>query len=737
MEAIAAIAQMVREAEAHAETMSKDRIRAEEYYRGEMKDLTVRANHSKMVKPVVREHIKKVLPSLVRTILGSDRVVEYLPAGPDDEAMAEQATNYVNIVCIADAGIYRTIENAIHDALKLRNGIVKWWWDERTDVKISKHTGLDDAAFGALAGDDSVEVLEHSERAEITDAGPMTVHDLKIRRKVPRGVLRTSAVSRENFLIHPDAISLQDSSIVGEVCKMTRSDLVAMGHDRGLVDGLPTADGDDAEAMARRDSAGGSREAHAANEQIDYYDLYVRFDKDDDGIAELRHMVFAGGLTEANLLIDEECDDIQLCDIKVMANAHQWEGISLHDDLNDLQRAQTSIFRETLDNIYWINKAQPIIQEGVIVDEGAVYNPEFGLPITVRRGTDVRAAVGYDPKPFVAGTSFQMMEYLDGEASDRTGISDASSGLAPDALQNMTAKGAAMIEQSGIGQTELMARTIAEGLRVFFRGILRLTIRHQDKARTVRMAGEWVDIDPRHWNADMDCVVNTGLGSGTRERDMAAMQMVMGLHAQTFQAFGTDNPFVTPEQAYNAMSRFIEAAGLKTPDMYLTKPDPAEMKAKMEAAAQQPSPDQVKAQAQMQIEQVKVQAQGQLKQMELAADMQMADKDKEVQANKELAQLEADKAIEAERRATDIQLKQMDIDWQREKLVIEQSAALAPAGMAMDETGQPVNPTMDLMKQTQALLMLVSQQIANNSGPKRVVRDAMGEVIGLETMKVN
>lgn len=737
MDAIAAIAHMVREAESHAETMSKDRIQAEEYYRSVMKDVPARKGHSSMIKPVMREHIKKVLPSLVRTILGSDRVVEYMPAGPNDEAGAKQATNYVNIVAMTEADIRRTIENGIHDALKVRNGILKWWWDEKTEVKVSRHTGLDDVALGVLAGDEAVEVLEHTERQEVTAEGPVTLHDLKIKRRITSGKLRTSAVARENFLIHPDAIALADSSIVGEKCQMTRSDLVAMGHDKDKVYALGVAGTDDAEDFARRDEVRNSYEAHPANEPIDYYDLYVRFDKDDDGIAELRHMVFAGGLTEKHLLLDDECDEVQLCDLKVMANAHQWEGISLYDDLNDLQRAETVILRETLDNIYWINKAQPVFQEGTISNEEAVFNPEFGLPITVKRGTDVRAAMGYDPKPFVAGTSFTMLEYLDKEASDRTGISDASSGLAPDALQNMTAKGAAMIEQGGIGQAELMARTLAEGLRVFFRGILRVIIRHQDKARTTRMAGEWVDIDPRHWNADMDCVVNTGLGSGTRERDMAAMQMVMGLHAQTFQAFGVDNPFVTPEQAYNAMARFIEAAGLKTPDMYLTKPDPEAIAAKQAEAAKKPTPEQEKMQAQMQIEAAKLQAQGQLKQLELQADMQMADKDKEVQANKELAQLEADKAIEAERRATDIQLKQMDIDWQREKLVIEQSAALAPAGMGMDATGQPVNPMMDLMKQTQALLMVVSQQIQASNAPKRVVKDAMGEIIGLEPVTVN
>jgi len=39
------------------------------------------------------------------------------------------------------------------------------------------------------------------------------------------------------------------------------------------------------------------------------------------------------------------------------------------------------------------------------------------------------------------------------EATDRTGISDASSGMAPDALQNMTAKATALVEQAGSRET--------------------------------------------------------------------------------------------------------------------------------------------------------------------------------------------------------------------------------------------------------------------------------------------
>lgn len=659
MDAIATIAQMVREAEAHADSMSKDRVRATEYYRGEMTDTPSQPNRSAMVKRLVRAQIKKVLPSLSRTILGSDQVTEYMPVGPGDEEGAQQATDYVNFVVVPEANIRAAVEDVLHDALLLRNGILKWWWDERQEARISRHSGLDDQSFALLAGDPEVEVLEHSQGADFIDGQPVATHDLKIRRTTRKGRVCVAAVARENFLIHPDALDLDASPIVGERTEISRSALVAMGYDRDTVYSFGPSSYDDAEEDLRRDATEAADGLHAANVMVDYYDLYVRFDRDGDGIAELRHMCFAGGLTQKNLLLDEECDEVQYCDVKIMSQPHQWEGISLFDDLADLQRAQTVLLRQTLDNLYWVNGAQPIIQDGMILNQEAVFSPEFGLPIRVRPGADPRTAISYDVKPFVADKSFGMLSYMDDEATERTGVSDASAGLAPDALQNMTAKASAMIEQAGIGQTELMARTAAEGLRRFFRGILRLIVRHQDIPRTVRLRGEWAAFDPRHWNAEMDCAVNTGLGSGTRERDMAMMQMVIGLHERLLGAFGPDNPFVKPEQLYNALAKFVEAAGLRTPALYFTAPNPQEVQAKLEASRSQPSPEQVKAQTEIQIKQAEIQAQAQIEQQKMQA-----------QANKELAQMQADLRVREADRETQLMIEDKRIAWEREKLML-------------------------------------------------------------------
>ena len=145
----------------------------------------------------------------------------------------------------------------------------------------------------------------------------------------------------------------------------------------------------------------------------------------------------------------------------------------------------------------------------------------------------------------------------------------------------------------------------------------------------------WVTFDPRTWNADMDCTVNTGLGAGTRERDMLMMQVVTGMQEKLLAAFGpSNNLYVKPEQLYNGIAKTVEASGLKSVDQYFSNPTPEEVQAYAQAKAQQPSPEQEKTQGALQIEQAKGQTQ-----------LALADKKMQVEANKEREQRDADIVI--------------------------------------------------------------------------------------------
>lgn len=675
MTSIATVADMIREAEKHADDTAQDRLDALEYYQGEMRDLPADIGRSSVSTRDVRAHLKKAMPSIVRTILGSDEVVEYLPVNEGDEEGAEQAGDFINFVVFPEANGRKAVMDAIHDALLLKNGILRWWYDERQAVKFSRHSGLTEDELNALAMEDGVEIVDVSEGVEQIDTpqGAMQIqtYDAKIKRVFTDRKYRIAAVPRERFLIHPDATTLDDSLLTGERMELRRGDLVSMGYDREMVMGLAISGDEDTEEDIRRDVVLDAQEADPANEEIDYYEVFVRVDMDGDGIAELRRMCFAGALHKDNLLVDEEVDEVQFADLTAMFQPHQWEGLSLADDLADLQRVKTALLRQSLDNIYWQNNLQPIVDIRAVQNPDAVLNPKFGQPIILNDGRDVRTAVQFSQVPFVASQSFAMLEYMDQEAQDRTGVTDASAGLAPDALQNMTAKASAMIEQAGIGQTEMMVRNLADGLRRLFRGLLRLVIRHQDKPRTVRLRGEWVTFDPAHWNADMDATVNVGLGAGTRERDMQVMQFVMGLQEKLIAAFGPDNPYVKPDQLYNALAKVVESAGLKTPSLFFTEPDPQEIAQKMQAAANQPNPEAEKVKAEMALKQADMQGKMQLEQ----AKMQAAQAKERAQMEADLVvrekEIQAESIRQREALASEAALQEQRLSFEREKFAAQ------------------------------------------------------------------
>jgi hypothetical protein len=432
--------------------------------------------------------------------------------------------------------------------------------------------------------------------------------------------------------------------------------------------------------------------------------------------------------------MNEESDKAPYAILVCERRPHQWEGTSIADDTMEIQQIKTVLLRNTMDNIYAQNDMQPVYQEGAITDLDALFNPAFGKPISVRPGVSARDALNYNIVPFVAPATFEMLGYLDEELTDRTGISEASSGMAPDALQNMTAKASSMVEAAGIGQTELIVKTLAKGLAQFFKGLLHATIKHQDMPRTVRLRGKWVQVDPRQWNASMDVKINTGLGAGTRERDMVMMTMVTNIQEKMLAGLGPDNPFVKPDNVYNAISKLIEAAGLKTPSLYITEPDPEEVQAKLEAAQNQPDPEAQKAEAQMAIEQAKLEGSMQLKQLEMQAnrDKEMAQMQADLEVEKAKLQsetearrqeLEADAVkaqlnaeLEREKIAAEIQIKREEMQFQAEVEALKLEAQAKQA--AAQEGGTP-----DISQIVEAI-----RQTANRS----LIRDEFGEIVGSE-----
>ncbi len=492
--------------------ISDERATALRYYLGEPFG-DERDGRSKVVSRDVADTVEWILPGLLRVFAAGDETVRFEPVGMEDEPFAEQARDYVNHVFNADNNGFLILYTWFKDALIQKNGIVKYWWEETETADIETYSGLEEAELIHLLSDPDVEVIEHSEDAgsQYTQTGADDVvvahpalsgvaarHDVKIRRRKVKGRVRIEPVPPEEFLIARRARSLEDADFVGHRVYKTRSELVAAGYAKRLVETLPTYhDVDDTEEALARWEDDEFRTVGSLDpmmQTIEIIEAYVHVDADGDGIAELLKVTLAGG--EGGRLLDKEpVDAIPFAALCPVPMPHKFFGLSVADLVMDLQRIKSVLWRQMLDNLYLTNNPQREVVMSKLEKGGLddLLNSKVGGIIRAKQEGAVRELT----VPHSASASFPMMEYVDRVRQYRTGVAPASTGLEAETLENQTATAVNQMTAAANQRIELIARIFAEtGVKDLFRGLLRLLIRHQDKPRVVRLRNQWVPMAP-------------------------------------------------------------------------------------------------------------------------------------------------------------------------------------------------------------------------------------------------
>ena len=624
------LGQLIRQCEDHANYQSEYRQKSLQYYNGDMRDVDDREGRSKVISNDLRSSYKKVMPSIMRTFFGGDKVVEYVSTTPegDYEGHAEQATEYVNRVLVPDkrCGIRRAIHDAIFDALVIRTGILTWEAFTETRVEMHHFSEQNEEAMLGLQGED-IEVLNVEEYVDSATGQPLV--DFSVKRTVKEKRICMYAVPRGSFLIMPEVDTIEESPIVGERLQMTRSELISRGYDPEEVNKISARSTPDMDEEGNYsdtyDYKGDDyaenyrRELTKSMEDLTVYRIYVKIDRDDDGVAELYKMLLGESVSDHAdnthmryiILEDEMVNEAPYASVVSEMEPHQFEGHSLSEDVMPIQRIKTSLIREGMDNLYWQNNLQPAIDKSALEEIDGVLNPEFARPIWLKRGTDVRQAIQWREVPNISPDVFNMLEQMDGLNKQHTGVTDMAGGVDLDKFQSMSPTNAALISEIGASTAEMMIRELAiGGLECAFRGLLKLVVAHPDASKMVKLrGGEWVQFDPAVWDSNMGCVVDIGLGTGSRERDMLGLRLIKEQQSEIVSALGINNPFVTPVQVYNTLRGMAEASGFPSADPYFTKPNDESIQQFMEQQQQkaEESPEKIKAQTQMQIAQMKMQ----------------------------------------------------------------------------------------------------------------------------------
>jgi hypothetical protein len=610
---------------------------AQQFYEGDVEPVQAKATdyylgaefgnemrgRSKVVSTDVRDTVQAILPSFMRIVFGPEKVLEFKPRGAEDVEVAAQQTDYINYIIREDNPGFMIMHAWLKDAFVRKLGIVKWDYVERDRVLTTRHSGIGAEQLAVLADEGDVEILkEYPNPAANSDPqAALTLYDCELVRRVQENRIVISNVPNEEFLVNPSARSIADARFIAHVREMKAYELIEMGIDEDVIE---TAKGklrdmsSDQLRQARTIDAGSNtsndEEQDEETRPVEYAECYVLLERDEN--VQLRKVCIVG---RSEIVYDEATDERPFAVYCPDPEPHTLYGQSLADYTMDLQLIKSMIMRGMLDSLnLTLNPRTEIVDGYVNVPD--LLNPEIG-GIIRSRAPGMMREVKHD---FVGREAMPVLGYVDEVKENRVGISKASAGLDADALQSSTKAAVAATISAAQQHIELLVRIFAEtALKDLFTGVLRTVVKHQDHARTVRLRNEWVEIDPRSWDAQMDVQVNVALGAGTSEEKVQILSGILQSQMGLLQMPG--QPLVGFAEVRNTLGRLAELSGLpRSTDFY--KPFTSQDEQAMEQQkAQQPPPQDPTVQAlqmQLQIEQQKAQLQGQAEQAKHMREMQ-------------------------------------------------------------------------------------------------------------------
>jgi hypothetical protein len=565
--------------------VSTQRKTAIEYFYGEPFG-NEEDGRSQVVITDVQDTIMWMMPSLMRIFTSGKDVVRFAPEGPEDVRVAEQATNYVNHVFYKQNKGFDILYNFFFDALLQKVGIVKHYWEDVEKTTTESYEKLTEQEFSLILEDPELEILEHTENSnmiEIPDpqTGEMVEieeikHDVTFTRTKISGKVTIENVPPEEFLINRGAKSLEDFRFVCHRSHKTRSELIEMGFDEELVEGLSGSDSNadgittSQEYMARHayDSTNvlSTGSVSKSEDTVEVFESYVKMDMEQSGVGVLYKIIHSGN----EVLEVDPVDTIPFSSICPIPIPHKFYGLSVAETVQDIQLVRSTLTRNLLDNMYLANNGRFQVVEGQVNIDDLLTNRPGGIVRT-------RSPNALQPiqTPALQQYSFEMLDYWEKLKSGRTGVNPATQGLPADILKSHVTQGAVQGALSNAqGRVELIARIFADtGVRSLFKSIYNLIQRYEDGKKVLRLNNDYYEVDPSSWKEDLDVNIEVGLGYGDQDVRLNNLSSYAGLVEKIAQQ--TDN-IVSPENIYNLAKEIGTEMGIKDTDQYISPPQPVE-----------------------------------------------------------------------------------------------------------------------------------------------------------------
>lgn len=638
-----AVYKMVTEAIQYVDQeLSPKRALATNYYQG-LPFGNEQAGRSQVVSTDLRDAVRSIIPSLMRIFFGAERVVEYEPRKPTEVEQADQATAFISdVICQLDNPGFTEMYSWLKDALVKNIGIVKSWYHDVPEVQDRTLTYIPMDQIVALHADPSIEVQSITP-CEGQPPGA-NLYDVEYRKTLRQGRVIWRCLPPEEFLftrgarmIDADAAQPGVALLAAHRTQMTKSQLLEIGVKEADIEEYGYKDMQldaNLEEIARQRIVKPDTSAMGPvpTQPVLYIEAYPYLDVDGDGIAELRKVCCLG--PSYHVISDEPWDDRPFSVLCPDPEPHTIIGQGIGDYTMDLQRINSALQRSMLDSLA-LSVNPRVAYDEASVSQADILNTAIGAPI---RTQGMPASVIQEfTHTFVGEAVLAVLQYFEAVKESRIKVTRASAGLDADTLQSTTKAAVSATFTQAQQHIELMARIFAEtGVRHLFRRLYKLAVENPDPERMMKFRGSYVPVDPTHWPPDLNVRVNVAIGAGLDDEKYAVLQNVAEDQMAIVQAFGLNQPLVTPQAMREVRVKMLQLRGRQdaesfyppVPQNWQPQPPP-------------PSPEAQVAQAEA------LKAQGIVQKHQ--ADAQLA----------------------SQKHQDDTALKQQDLDLRREQMLLE------------------------------------------------------------------
>ena len=600
--------------------MSKERKKVTEYYNATL-PRPAHDGNSKFVSQDVYDSVEALKAALLETFASGNNIVKFAPQNADDVETAEVCSKYTDYVMFRQNDAFSVMNSAIHDGLTARVGIAKVFWDEREEIVEEEFSDLNQDELDMLLAQDNVELGE----SETNEVGLITGTILTAR---DTSQVSIESIAPEEFLIEPQAKSLDEVNFVAHRTRKTLTELREMGYSEELLDNIGSDHDDveietDPEVLARFESIGASRGSDSKGYQdqvrdIMVYECYVMLDKEGTGIAYLYKVCKAGNV----ILECTEVDRKPFIVFTPLPIPHAFFGSNFASKVISTQNARTILTRSILDHAVITNNPRYMVVKGGLTNPRELIDNRVGGLVNVSRPDAISPMPQAPLNPFI----FQTLQVLSEENENTTGVSKLSQGLNKDAISKQNS--AAMVEQLATmsqQRQKIIARNFAnQFLKPLFHEVYKLVVENEQYEKVVDIAGNFVEIDPTDWKEKRDVMVELKLGYGEQERDAAKFMQLHSLFSQDPNL----QPMYQLPNRFAMMKEALQKQGILNVEEFLTPPDqlPQPQPDPMQEMQTQMAQKQLELQErQQQLAEMKVQMDAQMNQMKLELDKMKAE----------------------------------------------------------------------------------------------------------------